>query len=117
VGRGAVLALQSAQSPQLSPGQGMGRRGARLGPAHVQDAHLEIDLFPAQVRQLGRPEAVAEGQEDHGCVPVARGRLDQPLDLARGEVLPGPVLSVRTAPRHANCRIFAGWRDQFQVRF
>jgi hypothetical protein len=39
-----------------------------------------IDLIPAQVHQLGRPEPVAEGQEDHYRVPVACGGLDQPLD-------------------------------------
>ena len=38
----------------------------------------------SMVRHVGRPEAVAKGQEDHRCVLVARGGLDQPLDFAFG---------------------------------
>src|SRR6266536_3756835 len=92
--RRASLALQPAQRPQLPAGQRMRRRRACLGPADVQDAHLEIDLLPAQIHELGRPEPVAEGQEDHRGVAMARGRMDQSLDLGLGQVLARPVLDV-----------------------
>jgi hypothetical protein len=77
----------------------MGGRRACLGSTNVQDARLEIDLISAQVDQFGRPEAVAEGQQDHRRVPMARGRVDQALDFGLGEVLVGPILSVRPATR------------------
>jgi hypothetical protein len=47
-----------------------------------------------QIAKLGSSKPVAVGQQDHGGVPVAipavlaRG-LDQPLDLATGEIAPG----------------------------
>ena len=45
-------------------------RRALLGPTDVQDGMGEIHLIPAQVREFGRPETVAEGDEDHGGVAV-----------------------------------------------
>ena len=44
-------------------------RHAFLGPAYVQDGVGEIDLIPTQVDKLGRPQAVAEGDKDHGGCP------------------------------------------------
>jgi hypothetical protein len=61
-----------------------------------------------------------EGQEDHGRVPVPvpvrLGRLDQGLDLAGRQVLPGAQLGV-WAPGRSNCSIYFGWRDQLQMQF
>ena len=48
----------------------MGSRRTLLGPADVQDGVGEIDLIPAQVYKLGRPQAVAEGDKDYGLIPV-----------------------------------------------
>jgi hypothetical protein len=96
--------------PQIG---GMRGRTTRLGPADVQDAVIEIDLVPRQVHQLGH-EPLAEGQQDHGRVPIARRRLDQPLDLGLGQVLTGTVLGVPPAMRRVNCRNFAGWRDRLE---
>src|SRR5262249_19540462 len=97
-------------------GQGMRRRSTRLSPTDVQDAAIEIYLLPPEVHQLSRPEPMAEGQQNHGCVPVACRCLDQPLDLGLGQVLTGAVLGVPSSPRRGNCRNFAGWRDQLEVR-
>jgi len=44
---------------------------AVLDPPHVQHGGAEVDLVPAQVADLCRPKAVAEGDEDHGRVPMA----------------------------------------------
>ena len=61
----------------------------------VQDGVGEIDLIPTQVYKLGRPQTVAEGDKDHGGIPVTPaiglGGTDQPIDLAAGQVLAGPV--------------------------
>ena len=69
----------------------MGGRRALLGPADVQDGVGEIDLIPTQVYKLGRPQAVAEGDKDHGGIPVTPaiglGGIDQPIDLGAGQVL------------------------------
>src|SRR6266849_6999712 len=59
----------------------MGARGAVLDPPHVEHRAIEVDLVPAQVTDLGRPQPVAEGHQDHGGIPVAvavaLGGLDQ----------------------------------------
>jgi hypothetical protein len=49
-------------------------------------------------------------------VAIGLGRLDQPLDLVRSEVLAGPKLGIRWSVRR-HCSIFSAWRDQAQVRF
>jgi hypothetical protein len=42
-------------------------------------------LIPTQVYKLGRPQTVAEGDKDHGGIPVTPaiglGGIDQPVDL------------------------------------
>jgi hypothetical protein len=51
----------------------------------VERRAVEVDLVPAQIADLGRPEAMPEGDQDHGgvavTVPVALGGLDQTFDL------------------------------------
>ena len=83
----------------------------------MQDCGLEIDLVPAEVADLGRPEAVAEGNQDHGRVPepmaIGPGRLDQDFDLVRRQVFPGLKHGVRT-PGRRDC---FGWRSQLEIRF
>jgi hypothetical protein len=60
----------------------------------VQTAGVKLGLMPLQIAKLGSPKPVPVGDQDHGGVPVAvstmlaRG-LDQPLDLAAGEIAPG----------------------------
>jgi len=96
----------------------MGGRRAPLGPAYVQDGVGEIDLIPAQVYKLGRPQAVAEGDKDHGGIPVTPaiglGGFNQPIDLGAGQVLPGPIDGVRFTSRRGNCSFYDGWRHQLQ---
>src|SRR5262245_28073535 len=72
----------------------------------------EINLLPAQGAQLRGSQAVPEGQQDHGRIPMpvhTARRLHQPLDLFLGEVLPGSILVVRE-PNRANCSLYSGWR-------
>ena len=115
---GILLPLQLAQGPHFIADNGMGGRRALLGPADVQDGVGEIDLIPTQVYKLGRPQAVAEGDKDHGGIPVTPaiglGGIDQPIDLGAGQVLPGPIDGVRFSSRHGDCSIYGGWCHQFQ---
>ena len=115
---GILLPLQLAQGPHFIADNGMGRRRALLGPADVQDGVAEIDLIPTQVYKLGRPQAVAEGDKDHGGIPVTPaiglGGIDQPIDLGAGQVLPGPIDRVRFSSRHRDCSIYSGWCHPFQ---
>jgi hypothetical protein len=60
------------------------------------DARLgQVDAIPFQVAYLDRPQAMPEGNQDHGGVPVPvavlASRLHEPLDLGFGEVLSVPV--------------------------
>jgi hypothetical protein len=59
----------------------------------VQAASIEFDLMPLQIAQLTSPQPVPVGEQDHGGVAVAiaasfASSLDQPLDLAAGEITP-----------------------------
>ena len=60
-----------------------------------------------------------EGQQDHGRVTMAPavvlGGLNQPPDLALGQVLTGPIGGVGFAHRQRNCAFYVGWTDHFQV--
>src|SRR5262249_17219532 len=96
--------LQPAQRSQFAASERVRCWRARLGPTDMQDARFEVNLIPTQVHEFSRPEAVAKGQQDHGRVAMARSRLDQPLDLALGEVLAAAIFGVRPAARCANCR-------------
>jgi hypothetical protein len=98
----------------------MRARGAVLDPADMEHAAFEIDLIPTKVADLGRPQPVPEGEQDHGgvavTVPVALGRLDQLPDLVGREVLAGPQLDVLLSLQR-NCSIYFSWRDQPEMRF
>jgi hypothetical protein len=81
-----------------SPWIGWVPRGAVLDPADVQGCAGEVNLVPTQVADLGSPQPVPVGEEDHRRVTMAvtvvpRG-LEQGLDLAWGQVLSGPELGV-----------------------
>src|SRR5262249_32008413 len=73
----------------------------------------EINLLPAQGAQLGRSQAMPEGQQDHGRIPmpvsITAGSLNKPLDLFLGEILSGSIMPIwaATAP---NCSLYSGWR-------
>ena len=91
---------------------------AVLDPPHVEHGAIE-DLVPAQVADLGRPETMPEGDDDHGRVPMAiavgLGGLDQRFDLARRQVLAGAKLGVWSQCRR-NCSENFSWRDQLEYR-
>ena len=74
----------------------MGAGRALLDPAHVKRPRGELDLVPAQVHQLRRPQPVPIGHERHRGVPVPPtvlpGRVHQPLDLGLRQVLAGAQL-------------------------
>jgi len=54
---------------------------------------------PGQLAQLGSPQTMPIGDQDHGriamTVAVALRGLDQLLDLGLGQVLPLPVVGIR----------------------
>src|SRR4029077_21259875 len=100
----------ATQGAQLPAGQGMGARSAVLEPSDVQGGCFEIDLVPAQVNDFSWPQPVPKGQEHHESIAmtiaVSFGRLDQPLDLIDGQVLPCPKISVFGSPWR-DCSIFS----------
>ena len=61
-----------------------------LGSAYMQAPGGEVDVVPAKRHQLRGPEAVAVSDQDGRGVPMPRavllGGLDEPLDLAIGEI-------------------------------
>jgi hypothetical protein len=85
---GSCFALEPPQRSQLIAYDRMGAWRALLGPADMQGGRPEVHLIPAQVNQLGNPETVPIGHEDHGGVPmavaVALGCFHKPLDFCFG---------------------------------
>src|SRR5262249_6091626 len=65
-------------------------RRAMLRPSDRQRCGRKVDLRPLQVANLRSPQTMPECQQDHGLIPVrpaiAPASVDQPLDLAFGEV-------------------------------
>src|SRR5258707_3966424 len=118
-----------------------------LDPPHVEHSAIEVDLVPAQVADLGRPEPMPEGDQDHAriamAVAVGFGGLDQGFDLTKRQVLAGAKLGVRSAcpqcaraigflgsrrpvdacrrflngARRRNCSENFSWRDQLECLF
>jgi hypothetical protein len=73
----------------------------------MQNAALGVHLIEFQPARFRHPESMPEHQEQKatvaGLVPAAPGRLDQPFNLAPGEVLPVAVIPARVsgfAPVH-----------------
>jgi hypothetical protein len=72
----------------------------------MEDGGAELDLVPAQVAQLGHPQALPEGDQGHGGavpMPVRLGGLDQRVNLAGREVFAGAQFGVR-APAGSTVR-------------
>src|SRR6266487_1382553 len=88
-----LLPLQTPQRADFVALHRVYGRRAALAPADVQTAGIQFDLMPLEIADLRGAQAVPVGDQDHGGVPVAvstmlaRG-LDQPLDLAAGEIPP-----------------------------
>jgi hypothetical protein len=80
----------------------MRRRRAILHPTNVHHRLIEVDLLSTKIDKLGRAQPMPESDQDHRRVAVALsivlGRLDEALDLCRGQVLSGPQHSVRGTP-------------------
>jgi hypothetical protein len=85
-GRRLALTLRAAQRPQLIAEQRVRAGRPVLDPPDVTQHAIEVYLVPAQVTQLGGTQALPEGDQDHGSVPMAvsigLGSLDQRLDFA-----------------------------------
>jgi len=110
-----LLALQPAKGAQLVPEDRMGAGAALLDPADVQRRRGEVDLIPAQVRQLAGPKAMPVGHQDHRGVPVrpsvALGGPEKPFDLGLRQVFAPPQVGVGAALR-CNCSIYGAWGHQ-----
>jgi hypothetical protein len=106
------LAAELAQGAQLVAPDRMRRGEALLAAADMEQGLRKLHLVPLQGAQLGRPQAVAVGGEDHGGVPMAvavagLGRLHEVGHLGGRQEFPRPVLGVRAAA--GNCPKNRGW--------
>ena len=70
-----LLALQPAQGAQLGAADRVHTGPAVLEALDVQVSLCQVEHVPAQADQLGNPQAVTIGEQDHGGValPVAAG--------------------------------------------
>src|SRR5262245_43125217 len=81
-----------------------------LGAVHVEATLRELDLLPLQVADLGGPQTVPIGDQDHRRIAMAvaamlAGAVHQPLDLALGEIAP------------PNCQVLGVWGAVLGSRF
>jgi len=110
VGVSRVIAAQLAQRPHLVTSDWVDAGHSVLDPVNVQAGLGKLDLLPLQVADLRRPQGMAIGDQDHGRVamPVAAmlaGAVDQPLDLALGEIA------------SFNCQVYDVWSAFLGCRF
>jgi hypothetical protein len=96
----------------------MGAGRALFDPADVQRRRPELHLIPPKVHQLGNPQPVPVGHQNHRGIPmapaVARGGLHEPLNLSLGQVFAGPQIAI-PAPFRRNCSFYGAWRDQLEL--
>src|SRR5258708_24142199 len=88
----------------------MHARNPVLDAVNVQATLGQLDLLPLQVAGLRGPQAMAVGDQDHGCVamPVAAmlaGAVHQALDLALGEIA------------SLDCQVYDVWSALLGSRF
>ena len=77
---------------------------------NVEAALGQLDLLPLQVADLGGPQTVSIGHQDHGRVamPIAAmpsGAVHQALDLALGEIV------------SFDCQVYDAWGAFLGCRF
>ena len=99
-----VAARHLPEGADLRGVQRVGAGGAVLASPHVQQAPLEVDLFPAEADEFTHPEAVPEGQQDHGGVAGSMPanlsrRTAKQVNLGLGEVLAGAKFRVGSLGR------------------
>src|SRR5262249_8434731 len=88
------IAPQLTKCPHLVTADWVAAGDSILHPVNVQAALGRFDLLPFQVADLGGPQTVAIGDQDHGRVamPIAAvltRAVHQTLDLAAGQVASG----------------------------
>ena len=81
-----------------------------LDPMNVQAAFRQLDLLPLQIADLGRPQTVAIGHQDHRRIAMAAptelaGAVHQTLNLTLGEVAP------------FDCQVYDAWGAFLGCRF
>jgi hypothetical protein len=84
-GRRRTLAVEPTQCPKLVADQRVRARSPVLDPPHVKHSPVEVDLVPAQVADLGRPQPVTKGEQDNTNSPQAGGRRVSQTAAAEGE--------------------------------
>ena len=105
-----LLLLQFPQRSQLGTADLVRGRLTVLLAADVHRSSPEVDRIPGQLAQLGSPQTMPIGDQDHGratmTVAITFGGLDQPLDLGLGQVLPLPVVGIRPTSLD-NCHLLS----------
>lgn len=99
VGRVRVIPLELPQCPKFRPVQRMGAGVAVLQPLHMEQCLVEIKLVPPEGDQFTDPQGVAVGDQNDGAVsesmpPDLFRRLDDALNLSRGQKLTAPALRI-----------------------
>jgi hypothetical protein len=85
---------QYAERPKLVALDRVNARRSSFAAPNVQAPGIQLDLMPLQVADLGSPQNMPIGDQDHGGVAMlvpARlaGRGHQLFDLIGGEIFPG----------------------------
>jgi len=74
-----------------------------LDPAHMHFSTIEIDLIPAQVNELGDPQALAAGDQNQSgiamAITIACRSLDELFNLGVSQIFAGPDLGIRRSLR------------------
>jgi hypothetical protein len=114
-----LLALESAQSPELAAGQRVCGGGSPFDAGNVNLAAIEVDRIPPKPDCLNRAKSMSKRNQNQRriavSVPVLAGSRDEPIDFGTREVFSYPYLWVpppfgRWATR--DWTVFGGWDDK-----
>jgi hypothetical protein len=85
----------------------------------MQNGAVEIDLLPTKVHDLGGPQPMPKGDQDHRRIPmpvtVSPGRGHEGLDLVLGQVLTRAQVAV-LGPLRRDCSFCDSWDNKLEMR-
>jgi hypothetical protein len=119
-----LLALESAQRPELPAGQGVCGGGSPFDAGNVNLAAIEVDCIPPKPDCLNRAKSVSKGDQDQCRIavpmPVFAGSRDESIDFGTGEVFAHPCFWIPPPFGWSAARdwtVFDDWGDKLDMRF
>jgi hypothetical protein len=100
---------QSSQRPNFYPAQLVITRVATLGPFHVEDPSIQVELVPAGRESFLDSQPVGEQNQYQSGIPVAPASLARSVNKL-GDLIGQQVLTAARSPaRIDDCSLYGDW--------